>query len=395
MLLMFGTRISFGLYIKPLADSFGATRASISFAQSLYMISYAVIAVFAGSLTDRIGPRQVMMAGAFFLGAGILLAGCITAVWHYYLTYGILAAIGSGGLYVPVVGAVSKLFTRRRNLALAVAASGSGVGQYLIPPVIEKMLEREGWQTSFFLLGSLILIVGIGLPWILLRGRALPENTGDGEAEHRSLDSGLRNTDRERKAREYTLRQALSTRPFWTYFGMYFIICFVIDGTIFVHLYPYLTDIGFSGQTAANALGILGLISTISMVVFSPLGDRFNKRMMLTSSIAIHTILLVWLIQIRSPLSLWAFIFSYGIILGAAWPLTVSILAEIFGTRGVTAILGACTMAFGFAGLIAPWLAGYMFDLYRSYIPIFYFTVLLSFLGGVCAYFTRQTEGMA
>ncbi len=383
--------MSFGLYIKPLADDFGASRAAVSFSQSLYMITYAVIAVFAGALADRIGPRRVMVAGAFFLSGGILLAGCITSVWQYYLTYGILAAIGSGGLYVPIVGAVSKLFTRRRNLALAVAASGSGVGQYLIPPIIETVIERQGWQASFLGLGTLILTVGVGLPWILLRGRAVSPDREAGTGG----DPACEVLPAQDPGRHYTLPEALKTKPFWAYFAMYFIICFTIDGTIFVHLYPYLTDVGFSGETAANALGILGLISTLAMVIFSPLGDRFNKRMMLTASMIIHAFLLGWLIYIRTPVGLWAFILFYGIILGGAWPLTVSILADIFGTRGVSSILGACTMAFGFAGLIAPWLAGYIFDVCRSYVPVFYLAILLSLVGAICAYFTRKSRQMA
>jgi OFA family oxalate/formate antiporter-like MFS transporter len=175
---------------------------------------------------------------------------------------------------------------------------------------------------------------------------------------------------------------------------MYFIICFVIDGTVFVHLYPYLTDIGFSGQTAAKSLGYLGLISTGATIAFSPLGDILNKRLLLTGFLALHTLLLLWLIHIRGELSLWGFTVFYGIILGAGWPLTVSILADIFGGRGVSSILGACTMAFGVAGLIAPWLAGYIFDLYNSYAPIFYVAVLLSLVGVICTYFIRKTKQM-
>jgi MFS family permease len=175
---------------------------------------------------------------------------------------------------------------------------------------------------------------------------------------------------------------------------MYFIICFVIDGTVLVHLYPYLTDLGFRGQTAAKSLGYLGLISTGAMIAFSPLGDRFNKRFLLTAFLAVHALLLLWLIHIRSELSLWGFTICYGILLGAAWPLSISILADIFGSRNVSSILGACTMAFGIAGLIAPWLAGYTFDLYHSYAPIFYFTVVLSLGSVICAYFTQKTKKM-
>jgi cyanate permease len=161
-----------------------------------------------------------------------------------------------------------------------------------------------------------------------------------------------------------------------------------------VHIYPYLTDIGFEGKTAAKALGYLGLISTVTMVAFAPLGDRFNKRLLLTWLFAGHTLLLLWLIHLRGTLGLWGFVFFYGVHLGMAWPLTISILAETFGSRSVSAILGACTLAFGLAGLIAPWLAGYVFDLYKCYHPVFYLTVALSAVCVVFAYWTRKTQKM-
>ncbi|HSR12495.1 MAG TPA: MFS transporter, partial [Thermodesulfobacteriota bacterium] len=204
--LMFGTRFSFGLYIKALADNFGASRASISFSQSLYMITYAVVALMAGSIADRIGPKRVLIVGAFFLAGGILLGGSINSVWQYYFSYGVIAAIGSGALYVPVVGAVSKLFTRRRNLALALAASGAGIGQYVIPPLMETIIESHGWQASFYVLGLLILAGGVGVPWALLRGGAVREEMGSGPAESaESRRAGLKGD-----SGHYSLRQALS-----------------------------------------------------------------------------------------------------------------------------------------------------------------------------------------
>ena len=401
LLLMFGTRISFGVYIKPMAESFGATRASISGSQSLYMIVYAIFALIAGSLSDRYGPRKILVVGAMFMGVGMLLASRATSIPQYYLSYGVLVAIGSGGTYVPVTGAVSKFFTRRRNLAIGITAAGGGLGQYLIPPFMEKVVETQGWQTAFFYTALLLLVIGVSLPLLLLKGRGLPDDYvvgeqgdltekkvqgGPSQASEAFWEQGLQ--------KHYTLRQAMATVPFWTYFGMYFILCFVIDGVLFVHIYPYLTDMGFGGQTAAKALGYLGLISTVTMIGFAPLGDRVNKRILLTGLFAIHTFFLFWFIHIKSESMLWAFIICYGILLGTSWPLTISLLADIFGSRSVSSILGACTLAFGLAGLIAPWMAGYIFDLYKSYVPVFYFIMLLSSLSVVFTYFTRKTKGM-
>jgi len=399
LLLMFGTRISFGVYIKPMAASFGATRASISGSQSLYMIVYAVFALIAGSLSDRYGPRKILVVGAMFMGVGMLLASRATSIPQYYLSYGVLVAIGSGGTYVPVTGAVSKFFTRRRNLAIGITAAGGGLGQYLIPPFMEKVVETQGWQTAFFYTALLLLVIGVSLPLLLLKGRGLPddyevEEQGELTEKVQGGPSQASETFWDQGQKHYTLRQAMATVPFWTYFGMYFILCFVIDGVLFVHIYPYLTDMGFGGQTAAKALGYLGLISTVTMIAFAPMGDRVNKRILLTGLFAIHTLFLFWFIQIKSESILWLFIICYGILLGTSWPLTISLLADIFGSRSVSSILGACTLAFGLAGLIAPWMAGYIFDLYKSYVPVFYFITALSFLSVVFTYYTRKTKGM-
>ena len=156
----------------------------------------------------------------------------------------------------------------------------------------------------------------------------------------------------------------------------------------------HLTDIGFSGQTAAKALGYLGLISTVTMVIFAPLGDRFNKRKLLTALLAIQMFMIFWLIHITSSLSLWLFVMGYGILMGIAWPLTVSILSDIFGSQSVGSILGACTLAFGLAGLTAPWMAGHIYDQFQSYHPVFYFSILLSTLSVIFTFFTRQTRNM-
>jgi MFS family permease len=400
LLLMFGTRISFGVYIKPMAESFGTTRASISGSQSLYMIVYAVFALIAGSLSDRYGPRKILVVGAMFMGVGMLLASRVTSVHQYYLSYGVLVAIGSGATYVPVTGAVSKFFTRRRNLAIGITAAGGGLGQYLIPPFMEKVVQTQGWQTAFFYTALLLLVIGVSLPLFLLQGRGLPDNyevEEQGELTDKVQGGPSQPSEAFREQglqKHYTLREAMATVPFWTYFGMYFILCFVIDGVLFVHIYPYLTDMGFGGQTAAKALGYLGLISTVTMIAFAPLGDKVNKRILLTGLFAIHTFFLFWFIQIKSESILWLFIICYGILLGTSWPLTISLLADIFGSRSVSSILGACTLAFGMAGLIAPWMAGYIFDLYKSYVPVFYFITALSFLSVVFTYYTRKTKGM-
>jgi MFS family permease len=85
LLLMFGLRFSFGLYIKPMAESFSASRASISGSQSLYMVIYSLLALIAGRFADKYGPKRVLIGGSLFMGVGMLLASGIASLWQYYL----------------------------------------------------------------------------------------------------------------------------------------------------------------------------------------------------------------------------------------------------------------------------------------------------------------------
>jgi len=334
------------------------------------------------------------------MGVGMLLVSAITSVWQYYLAYGVLVAIGSGATYVPVAGAVSKFFTKKRNFALGITISGSGLGQYFIIPFMQQVVESKGWQTAFSYTALLMLIFGIGVPLILLKGRGLPEDVGinvQNAAEEKETATSLQGLDKRPAPRprvDYTLRQAVATAPFWAYFAMYFMICFIFDGVIFVHMIPYLTDVGFTGYSAARAVGYIGLIATVTMVLFSPLGDKFNKRLLLTALLGVHALFLLWLIYIRSEPALWVFVSLYGIFMGAMWPLSISVLSEIFGSASISGILGACTLGLGLSGLVAPWAAGYIFDLYKSYNPMFYFMIFMSLASSVCAFYSRKTRAM-
>ncbi len=74
LLLSFGYRSSFGLFVKPITDANGWGRETIALALAIQNLFWGIVAVFAGALADRFGNVRVIVAGAAFyaLGMGLM-----------------------------------------------------------------------------------------------------------------------------------------------------------------------------------------------------------------------------------------------------------------------------------------------------------------------------------
>jgi MFS family permease len=114
---IFGVVYSFGAFFKPMAEEFGASRADTSLVFSITACVYNLLGIVGGHLTDRLGPRPVVLTGAIAMGFGLIATACIDRLWIGYVTYGLGIGIGVAGTYVPMLAVVAGWFARRRNTA--------------------------------------------------------------------------------------------------------------------------------------------------------------------------------------------------------------------------------------------------------------------------------------
>jgi MFS family permease len=350
--------------------------------------------------------------GSLFIGLGLILAGRVTAVWQWYLTYGVLTGIGCSAMYVPSVATISKYFVRRRGLALGIATAGCGIGPALFNPLSHSLIEFTGWKAALMETGIGVIAIGIALPLLVLRGKGLPEEMGilpDGAQFSPNDVNKTVNSDsslpivesggsgslvHDKIIKDYTLTMALRTLPFWMFFVMYFSWTIIADGLIYVHLAAYLNDIGISAGSAAIALGYMNLIFTVAMVAFGFMGDHINRRFLLIIFFAVQTIAMAWLFIDNSSSMFYGFVIVYGLALGGIVPCSVGLLSDIFGRKSISSILGAATIALGLSGILGPWLAGYVFDITKSYSIVWQSAFVISLAGTVASYYIRTTRKM-
>ena len=98
--IVFGSFHSYGVFLKPLADRLGATRAAVSGAISVAWIMHGIFGMLSGMASDRWGPRPVMVTGSFIIAAAYMLMATSGSLWHLYIFVGVILGAGIGPFWV-------------------------------------------------------------------------------------------------------------------------------------------------------------------------------------------------------------------------------------------------------------------------------------------------------
>jgi len=153
MFTVFGVAYSFGAFFDPMAREFGTGRGATSAGFAITAFLYFTLGAVSGVVADRVGPRKVLLFGAAFMGAGLLLTSRAAAIWIGYLTYGVGVGVATACGYVPMVAAVGGWYQRGRALAIGVAVTGIGFGTLAAAPLAAVLIARYGWRQTYVIFG--------------------------------------------------------------------------------------------------------------------------------------------------------------------------------------------------------------------------------------------------
>lgn len=368
-----GTLVTYGVFLNPLAESFGWSRAMISGAASVSAILTGLFAIVVGRMNDRIGPRTLMTVNGFIFGLSYLLMSRLSEVWHLYLIYGILLSIGLSAIDVVPLTTVARWFVKKRGLMTGIVKVGTGTGQLIIPFTASIFIAAYGWRNAYAIIGTAVLILLIFVAQFLRRDPGQMGLTPDwGKAgatdDTESQDSGL------------SLREAMRTRQFWTLCAMNLFIIFCVM-IIIVHIVPYGRDLGISGAKAAATLSIIGGVSMASRFITGLVIDRIGSKKVMMLCLVMLIVGLVWLLHSKELWRLYMFAVIYGSAHGGLYTAISPIIAEFFGMRSHGVLFGIVFFSGNVGSAIGPVLAGYIFDTTATYDWAFRTCVVMSILG--------------
>ena len=412
-----------GLWFVALENTFGWTRTQLSLAFAFTRVEGGILGPIEGYLTDRFGPRRLVMIGMIIMGLGWLLFSQVreTSDVPYVrdlplhvlpdfmqplvpplIFYGVymLIAFGQGiGSWLPLMTMLNNWFNRRRATAMGWSNSISRLGSLMLIPAIawaiDPEFERLGWRLTVVIIGVAILVVALPLTF-LIRNR--PEDYGllpDGDkpedlGAHTRGQPGSSSHPASAGQVDFTLRQALRTRSFWLIsFGHGFTSMILL--ALMAHLAPMLTDRGYSLQTAAYVITAYTVVSMVFQIVGGFVGDRMPKRLALFifTWIQASGVFVLTFGPATLPVA-FGFALLFGIGFGGRNPLTVSIRGEYFGRKSFGSIMGVGQVPMNVLLLIAPVFAGVMRDTTDDYTTAFGVLACLNMLGGVLLLMARN-----
>ena len=369
----FGIITTFGVFFKPLLMEFGWLRATISGASSLSFLLMGFLSIIAGRLTDRFGPRMIIVACGFFLGLGYLLMSQVNTIWQLYLFYGVIIGIGLSPMDVSVLSTIAKWFTKKRGIMTGITKVGAGVSILIMPLVANWLISTYGWRVSYIILGIIVTVLLILAAQFLRREPGQMGLLPDGERKANtdsvnSVEIGL------------SLREAVHTRQFWMTCGIYFIVLLCTQ-IIIIHIAPHATDLGISATNAANVLAAIGGASIVGRLIMGNIGDRVGYKWATTICFLTLVVAFIWLRLAEELWMLYLFAIIYGFPHGGFFTLISPTVAELFGTSSHGVIFGIVIFIGTIGGTIGVALAGHLFDITGSYQLTFLILVVLSIIG--------------
>lgn len=148
------------LFARPLQTTLGASPAAVQVTFSLLVVLQTFFSPFQGWLVETFGPRQLIGWGAILCGFSWMLAAQVNSLALLYLTYGVIGGLGTGIVYVGVVGQMVAWFPDRRGFATGIVAAGYGMGAIVTTFPIAHSLAAAGLQPTLMKFGLAMAIVG-------------------------------------------------------------------------------------------------------------------------------------------------------------------------------------------------------------------------------------------
>lgn len=362
MLVGFGSAYTFSTFLASFQREFAASRGSVSVVFSLAGFLYFGLGVVSGPLADRWGARRLAVIGMLVLAAGLALASLARSLFEVYAAYGAGVGIGIGCSYVPAVAAVQRWFVRRRGIASGIAVSGIGVGTLVMPPLASRLIDQIGWRQTYLVLAAIAVIAGAGMALLIEQDPRARGLGPDGEPLAPEAAS--------RPLPGIALGAAIRTRRF---IAMYLACLIGAFGVFvpFVHLVPYATAHGIEPTTAALLVGAIGIGSTAGRFFLGGIADRIGRqRALVVMFLGIGLALVVWLMSTGFA-ALAGFALIYGAFYGGFVAILPALMADSFGARNLSGVIGVLYTSVAFGTLIGPAAAGFAYDISHSYtLPI-------------------------
>ena len=354
---------AWSVFIKPLNAEFGWNRADISMAFSICVLVFGLTTFVAGKMSDKYGPRIVVAIGAIILGIGFFSAGFTTSKIQLYLTFGLVAGLGGGLVYLPPIATAPKWWPDRKALATGFAVVGLGLGSFIMAPLATSIITNPnyGWRYVFYFVGIAMSVLGLLSAFCLSNP---PKGWKPKDWNPPALPSGAAIT---KETRDFTFSETIRTSQFWMLYVGYF--CGAFAGLMVIgHIAGHGIDSGLQPMQAAMVVSTLGIFNAVTRILIGYAADKFGAKASLITILVLQVAAMALLYPAGKDVVFLGVIAALiGWNYGGMFTLFPSTCLQYYGPTSQGSNYGLLFTSFGLAGFIGPYIGGKLKDITASY----------------------------
>jgi MFS family permease len=381
-----------GVLLKPIALEFGLSRAAASVASGIGAFSNGIAYPITGWLSDKFGPKWLIVGGTFALGIGLMWMNFIHSAIAYYLVWGVLLGVAQTvGSQVAIDKMITDWFVRKRGLALGVRFTLFGLMDVIVLPVMSWQLTKQDWRATCLIWA---VVTFATVPALLCFARQkrpeyyglLPDGAsleaGATEEVESVVAKGVEYAE-EVEEREYTVGQIMKKPSYWI-----LTVGWILHGVLFrainVHWIPFLTDNGITPVIAGSMMAMTVVLNIPSRFIGGMIADRVKReqlKIVLAGTFLCVAAGIVAFLVRQTTTMLYVAMVLYGFGNGAYTPVDIAMRARFFGRKAYGSNVGLSVMMGAPFSFLAPICVGWVYDLFGNYIVAFSVLAALSLTG--------------
>lgn len=356
-----------------LADDLKLSRATLGEGMFFYAICNGITAPLVAFVLNRLGLRFALSAGCALLTVAALgMVFVVNDAFTFLAAFGILMGLGGSlGGFIPTQAGATIWFERHRSLAIAIILTGSAIGGFIAPPLLNELIgSADGdWRVGWLAMG-VVFFVGTLLA-LLVKNR--PEDIGqtrDGgppSAAPERADSPERRAARVyRSGVDFSATQTLRTPAFWLV-GLAAMLCTSPLTALLAHGVLHFKHVGFTPETAAMSVSVLAITSLFSRLAGGYLADRMEPRYPWAIAMVVYAAGLAIAIEPGAIGSVYVYAALAGTGIGIYLVCQAAMIGNYFGAGAFATVMGMVVPLTTIAASISPVVMGYLFDAQGDY----------------------------
>jgi MFS family permease len=361
-----GVQMSFPVSLMPISRDLGWSVPSISQAMSICMLITGISMPIVGKLTDRYGPRIVILLGNTVVGVSAFLLAFVSSLWQVYLLYAFMLGFTWQSVNIIATTAlISRWFAEKKSLPLSISQSAYPIGWFCIVPITGAIILKYGWRSAWLLLGIVLVLIVFSSAF-LLKYPEKPYTKTSGNNKQGEMIS---------------MKTAVKTRFFIIAGIMVKFLCGFTDLPLSQLWVPISLEWGINEVAASQALGYMAAMMFIGTIVIGPLPAKIGYKIPFSLFYIIRAISFIFpILLIKFEIAYYVFMILLGISFFGMSPIFSAWIGEIFGDEYIGRLVGLSM----FIHFIGAALGIFVFSLinitFKNYYPVYLLSLTLTLI---------------